>query len=681
MKYKFIIMILSLLLITGFLYSAGTFNWTLDNYLEFNKGKLIGVKLSEEGLLTLAPQFKKLEELDDMFIWDIKEDSKGNIYVATGNDGLIYKISSGGKIKPFFKTSSIAAFKLLIDKDDNIYASTITKGLIYKIDPNGKGTIFNTFDGDYIWDMKFYKGNILLATGAPGMLFELDLKTKKMTDLVLTKEMHITCLDVDDNNNIYFGTSDKGVVYKLTADKKLKVIYQTDQKEVHAIIYDKRSKKIYAGTSDKEFDFINVKQQDKLETPYKQETKGPNNLFDDLKDIKKLKLPANAVYEIKENESVNKIIESKDSTFLSLILDHDILYIGSGDSGNVYRYTENKIEKIAQMDEQQVLCFYRLKDGKILFGTGNIGNLYQLDPAYSDKGTFISDVFDAQGWAFWGKIQWDIKTPGSTDVNLQTRSGNVEDVDDTWSDWSDKYSNDQGTQIKSPAGRFIQFKLNLSSSDKKKTPEVYSVKIPYLIKNRQPEILSIKFSEKESDGQAKVNNKDKTYKKFDLKNFELKIQWEAKDEDKDSLAYSIYGKLRNEKNWIMIKKDLTDYKYVFDTRILPDGIYLFKVIADDLPSNSISSHLTDEMISKPFIIDNTPPKIKLDHSNQKGSMYLIKGEVLDEISSISAISYSVDTKKWVTVFPNDLIFDSKTEYFQFPYKYKEGIIIIKAEDD
>ncbi len=679
MKFKSLIIIFLQLFFIRFLFSGGTFNWELDNYHQFNKGEFNKIKLSEEGFLTLSPDFHKLAELDAMFVWDIKEDSKGNIYLATGNDGIIYKMNKKGELKPFFNTSSIAAFKLLIDKNDNIYAATLTRGLIYKITPDGKGSVFKIFDGDYIWDMKFYKNKILLATGTPGCLFELNLNTKKLNEIALTKEMHITCLDTDKKGNIYFGTSDKGTIYKISTGGNIRVIYQTEQKEVHSLVIDKISGIIYAGTSDKEFNLIKIK-NNKIQ-PYKQEIPKPKNLFDDLKDFKKLKPPANAVYEIKENKYINKIIESKDSTFLSLLLDNRTLYIGSGDNGNIYQYKNKKIEKLAQLEEQQILSFHQLKNRKIIIGTGNIGNIYYLDKKLAGKGDYISDIFDANAWAFWGKIQWDEKTPQGTEITFQTRTGNVEDIDDTWSDWSRNYVYSKGSQITSPPARFLQFKINLETEKKFKTPEVFSVKIPYLIKNRQPEVLSIKFLKKESNDKAKNKTDKKSFKKYGLKIFELKIEWEAKDSDKDELLYSVCCKLRNENKWILLKKDLSETSYKFDTRILPDGIYLFKIIADDIPSNSISNHLLKELISKPFIIDNTPPIVAFDYKKKKKDEYMISGKVRDKLSSIASVSFSVDTKKWISVFPIDLIFDSREEQFQFPYKYQEGIIIIKAEDD
>jgi len=665
--------------------AGGTFTWTIDNYQSFNQGKLTDIKLNEDGILSLAPKSKKYKDIDlnSIFVWDIKKDSKGNIYIATGNDGIIYKINKKGEIKKFFKTSSLAVFKLLIDKNDNIYAATLTRGLIYKIKPSGKGSIFAIFQNDYIWDMKFYKGNILIASGTPGSLYTLNLKTKKFEQLLIVKEMHIICMDVDNKNNIYFGTAQGGAIYKYSNKGNISILYQTGEKEVHCITIDKKKNIIYAGTSDKELSYTSYK------TPFfKKETKESErkkeNIFDDFQEIKKITSTANAVYKIKENDYITKIIESKGTIFLSLILSDNTLFIGTGDKGIIYSYNtkSEKVEKVVKIDEQQILCFTKTQKSTILFGTGNIGNIYKLEVKYAEKGTYLSKIFDANALAFWGKIHWDSKIPSHTKIKIQTRSGNTEDVDDTWSDWSTPtHFDNSSAQITYPPARFIQFKIDFKTENLKKTPKIYLIKISYLIKNRKPEIINISFQQKPNDHKAKNKSKKPSFKRLSLKNYELKIQWNATDEDKDELIYSLYASLRKLNKWLLIKEEIKNNYYILDTRVLPDGEYIFKIKADDIPSNSIKTHLTNTKISKPIIIDNTPPKITLNYKKLYKNKYKIYGKITDTLSIIISIEYSVDAKNWISVFPNDKIFDSKQENFEFTTSIKKGLVIIKAEDN
>ncbi len=682
MKYFFAI--ISIFYFSINIFANGTLHFTFNNYDSFNTGKFNNIVLNEDGKLYLSPKLEKLTTNLYMYIWDIKMDSKGNIYFATGNDGIVYKMDKKGKVTTFFETASIAAFKLLIDRKDNIYIATLTKGIVYKVTPDGKGKILYVFKDKNIWDMKFSKdGNLLLATGSPGVLYKLYIKSKKIETLALTREMNITTIACY-NNTIYFGTSDNGAIYSLHKGK-LKVVYETFEEEVHTIIV--KDGIIYAATADKEYKLPDMKN---LKNPSYDDNKDKNkssykNELDKLnKELKKYRGVINRVYKIVPDKEVVPLIESNDTTFLSLIFDNKKnLYIGTGDDGIIYRYNKNKkVEKLLQLDSQQVLTFYKSKKGDIFVGTGNPGFLYKLKIKYSKKGYYLSDILNANGFAKWGRINIDYSKAPFTDIQVYTRSGNVKEIDDTWSDW-EKLNKLDELYIKSPSARYIQYKIVLKSYKSFYTPIIYSVDIPYIVNNRAPEVLEIKLR-KPKKYIRKISSKNSSLKKISDNSFELELKWKADDPDKDKLIYSVWASPDKTKRWILIKDNIEDTYLKFDSRYLPDGIYKFKVIADDIPSNTLKGHLTDYKISKSYIIDSTPPEFgKFAITKIKNNYYLISGNVKDNLSNIVSISYLDGIYKWINVFPSDGIFDSKLEGFSFEYKYdksKDGIIIIKAED-
>lgn len=674
---RFIVLCI-ILSFSGLLYGASTLKWQFNTYKKFEKGDFFNVSLTEDGELTLSPELESIKDIDCMYIWDIKTDSKGNIYIATGNDGIIYRIDRKGNVSKFFETASIAAFKILIDKKNNLYVSTLTRGLVYKISPDGKGDVFFVFKGDYIWDMIFdRKGDIILATGIPGALYRLNINNKELEEICVTKEMHILSVIQDKEGDFYFGTSDKGALYKYSvSEEKLNVIYQTGENEVHTLIL-RSDGVIFAGTSDREFKF-----------PYKRRIISQSE-SDEKKELKadiykKLKPPSNCVYKIMPSGYVTKIIELRDTIFLSFIFDQqERLYVGTGDAGVIYRCDKNdRVEKIVEMDESQIISFARTANNEILVGTGNIGSLYKLKINYAEFGNYISEVLDAGGWARWGRIRWDWNQQDNTIITVQTRSGNTSEVDDTWSEWSEEYKDSQGSVISSPSARFLQFKINFKTSAKKLTPILYSIEIPYLLNNRPPEITRIEFKYPVS----KTLKKTGTVKSSSsvLKQWERKIKWKAQDPDNDKLVYSVFARIEDSGEWILLKDELTTTEYVLDVRKLPDGIYQFKVIADDLPDNSQGYNLKSEKVSKKYIIDTTPPEIiELKWERIEKNTFKIEGKVVDNLSRIISISYSIDAKKWINIFPKDLLFDSSTEEFEFIYKNstKPNIIMIMGIDE
>ncbi|MBN1899112.1 MAG: hypothetical protein JW827_10065, partial [Spirochaetes bacterium] len=265
-------------------------------------------------------------------------------------------------------------------------------------------------------------------------------------------------------------------------------------------------------------------------------------------------------------------------------------------------------------------------------------------------------------------------------ITVQTRTGNIAGVDDTWSDWSEEYVHPKGSLIKSPDSQYIQFRINFKTVTKNRTPVLYSVEIPYLLKNRPPEITKLDLEV--PDGNNK-NEKDKKPRST-LKQWERRLIWDAKDPDNDKLVYSVYARIENSRQWVLLKRDLANKDFIFDIRKIPDGVYSFKIVADDMPDNSQGYNMTAEKVSKKYIIDTTAPVItKLVLQNLTVNSFKISGKATDNLSRIDNISYSVDAEKWINLFPKDMLFDSASEEFELVYKKKNKptIIMIMVQDE
>ena len=75
------------------------------------------------------------------YIWDIALDTAGNLYVATGDHGEIYKVSPNGQHALFFKSDEVHIRVLAIDPKGNVIAGSDGSGLIYRIAPNGEAFV------------------------------------------------------------------------------------------------------------------------------------------------------------------------------------------------------------------------------------------------------------------------------------------------------------------------------------------------------------------------------------------------------------------------------------------------------------------------------------------------------------------------------------------------------------
>src|SRR5579863_252244 len=75
------------------------------------------------------------------YIWDLALDKAGNLYVATGDHGEIYKVTPKGEHSVFFKSDETHIRVLAFDAQGNLIAGTDGSGLVYRISATGEGFV------------------------------------------------------------------------------------------------------------------------------------------------------------------------------------------------------------------------------------------------------------------------------------------------------------------------------------------------------------------------------------------------------------------------------------------------------------------------------------------------------------------------------------------------------------
>jgi hypothetical protein len=71
------------------------------------------------------------------YIWDLALDAQGNLYVATGDHGEVFRVTPAGDHSLFFKSDEAHIRVLAIDTKGNIIAGSDGSGLVYRISPTG----------------------------------------------------------------------------------------------------------------------------------------------------------------------------------------------------------------------------------------------------------------------------------------------------------------------------------------------------------------------------------------------------------------------------------------------------------------------------------------------------------------------------------------------------------------
>ncbi len=88
---------------------------------------------------TATPSWKSSLFFDPgtKYIWDLALDKQGNLYVATGDHGEIFRVTPSGEHSLFFKSDEAHIRVLAVDPKGNLIAGSDGSGLVYRISPNG----------------------------------------------------------------------------------------------------------------------------------------------------------------------------------------------------------------------------------------------------------------------------------------------------------------------------------------------------------------------------------------------------------------------------------------------------------------------------------------------------------------------------------------------------------------
>ena len=287
---------------------------------------------------------------------------------------------------------------------------------------------------------------------------------------------------------------------------------------------------------------------------------------------------------------------------------------------------------------------------------------------------------------------------------MQTRSGNGERPDATWSEWSAAYRVPAGAQILSPRARFIQWRavLRAGAAGGGADARMEDVSLAYLPRNVAPEVLSISAlpigvglqsmvqipldPNVESSGldPSLFGAAPQVQPRRLYQRGARALQWQAEDRNGDTLEYAIYYRSINESAFRLLKDKLRDNFYTVDGATLADGRYVFKVIASDAPDNPSGQALSGERVSEPLDIDNTPPSVRaVGEAQVVGDRIRVMFDVDDTAGMIKRADLSVDGATWRAVFPEDGIADSPRERYTLDLQITgagEHVISLRAFD-
>ncbi|MBN1480485.1 hypothetical protein EH223_20725 [candidate division KSB1 bacterium] len=676
------------------IYAASPQKVTHDSKTDFERGTLQNVSILSDGTIKPAPLKKLLLDTGEPFIWSMAEDSKGTLYLGTGNAGKLFKVTSAGDSAVIMDADELGIFALTVDARDNVYAATSPNGKVYKIDATGKINILFDPKAVYIWDLEIdADNNLLVATGDSAFIYKVTPQGQSLR-LFQAEENHVRVIVSRADGTIYAGTGGTGYIYRLSPNQQPFVIYDTQMEEVNGLVTGLEGD-IFASAFGESLMFPSQRSPQVQSQSSKSNGAEQDEDYDDENesaiaqqtlDVERLQLRGapTSLFRITPEGYAKDLWLGVDEKIQSIYAyDENSILVGSGQSGKLMLMnTEGELSVLMDNDASHITALLQDSKNRIVFGTSNLGHCFRVESMVTDTASYISETIDAGLPAQWGTITWKGNNAAASTAFF-TRSGNTEQPSSTWSNWLAVEKEKETFRIKSPNARFVQWKCQFKNRDARIT----SVSLSYIQKNLAPSVSSIIIHRPDDAYETKGDNNKKSSRGITfpaplpskhIKKGYRTVDWLFEDPNFDGLCFNVYYRRMGSTLWRSMVQDLELNFYTWDSAQMADGEYEIKVVAYDKLNNPEDQARTGEKVSKSFVIDNTGPIIETGNNN-KGNVLTVR--IRDELNPLKKVEYSIDGTEWRMIYPVDGILDSPRETFAIDLPDDEAHeVAIKASD-
>ena len=547
------------------------------------------------------------------YIWDLALDMSGNLYVATGDHGEIYRVTPKGDHSLFFKSDETHVRVLALDAQGNVIAGSDGSGLVYRISPAGEGFVLYSAPKKEITALALDRaGNIYAAgvgekraggtsgSGGSAMLTIGPSAPAPTGPQAPGLTIAPTPSTVPTGPFPFPGGGISGGsdVYRIAPDGSPAKVWTSHEDVVYALAFDSQDH-LLAGTGNR------------------------GHIF--------------AITGLDEFSDLLKAAASQVTAFAKA--PGGGLYAATSNLGKLFVLGPGlEAEGTYESDVFDAKIFSRW--GRTEFrGSGNVelfarsGNVDNPD----------------RNWSPWKKV--DIGKDGAAEIpsaryaqwKAVLHSGGVKPVVDS---------------------------VTLNYLPKNVAPVIDDVTVQMGTRYQtmpKSSPLSLSTDVSGSSGSHFESPVPSTRDRDSIG-----VKWNAHDENDDQLVYSLYYRGDGETRWLLLKDNLTDKAYSFDASLLPDGGYTVKVVASDSPSHSPGEALTAEKVSRRFEVDTTPPRIENLTAAVEGAQIHVRFRAGDGFSAIKRAEYSVDAGEWKYVEPVGQLSDAKTEDYDFKVAPEAG---------
>jgi outer membrane protein assembly factor BamB len=649
-------------------HAVGTRYFSLDSASVLSDGKLEGTAVLSTGSIVASVKPQRIALDSTQIARSVLVQKDGSAFIGTGNGGKIWKLT-GDVAKVIAETDALVVTSLAMDAAGTLYAGTLPKGKVFAIDnaasvggqaPVKARELIALPGAEHVAALALDAKKKLLyaATGPEGKVFALQLggKAAPKADVFYDGDAsHIMSLALADDGTLYAGTSDEALLVKLTAPGRAEVVFDFEGNELTAIALQGSQIAVAANNFPKPAAAVkkpdakdDKKSEDKTEAPKDDQKPGKGQLWVVTPGARSRKLWSS------EQGHLTALQWAEGSA--------PAIYAATGKEGQIHRVElDGRSALWLDVDERQVLAL-DLRAPHPVFVTADAGAAYRVLPKGSGDAMWTSKVLDAQFLSRFGELSFR----GRGALELQTRSGNTDKPNASWSEWSSALV--KPGPIRSPAARFLQIRAKLNVA-KDPGSELYAVTAYYLPLNQGGQVTEVTAKPKVKEGSSEPTSV-------------YTLEWKVDNPDGDKLRYRLSFRPEGEQRGRAILREsdiLTKTSYDWETESIPDGYYRVAVEASDELESPADGAIKITLESEPFLVDNKKPSVdglKLEQGK-------LRGVARDVPGPVTKLERAIDNGDYEPFYPADDLLDTSEEPFavQLP-KLEPGrhVISIRATD-
>jgi len=678
------------------LFAAGPQFWTVATQAGFVGGKPTGVSVDAVGRLVVAPMTTTVSDLAAPQAWSLVRAVDGTWYAGTGGDGRVVR-GRGTQIDTVLdlESSGIHAIALI---NGRVFAAGSPDGQVHVIEPDGSSRVFFDPPEPYVWALAGdSQGRLWVGAGHPAVVYRLGPDGTAETPY-RPPARHVVSLALDASGRMFAGTDTPARLYRFDTGDRPFVVLESELTELRTIRSGADGSLFVAAlTAAAGGDDSDTNVTGSVTITVGGTTTGTSSTSAQVPAAER----RSVVYRVTVDGTWDSLWETSEAVYDVAPGADGSIMIATGPEGRLFQVstaasTWGAATLVNAVDAKQITRL--AADGtRMLALTANPGKVLAIGPAPAESPTYLSPVHDAKTLARWGTLRWE----GAGSVSIETRSGNTEAPDDSWSPWAAPTPQEGGLAISSPSARFLQWRATLTPAIV--APVVTSVTVAYLPRNLRPVVTAVTvhpagvvfqrpFSSEDGaiaglddavadarrpPGPTPANGGPPSLGRRMFQRGLQTLEWKAEDPDSDRLEYTLLYRREGENAWLPLREHLTDPLFVWDTTSVPDGRYLVRVVANDSLSNTPDRTLTGDREGDAVDVDNTPPVITATVSGLRVTV-----RVVDGYSGVQRVDYSIGGQVWRALPALDGLADSRQEDFEVVLQTAADVdrLVIRATD-